>query len=781
LKLQVSSYNNGGSAWNAEAEETAFRSYKINHEFNKPAEAEIVLADPTGTIAQKYNVDANDVYIGVGKVTIEDPDATDIFYGRIIRAEASFQEKRVVLYCRDWLDQLDEEQIIYDMREDLDTNGVRQSEATSDVDGTCKPVSMDFVFAGADDGGVVTDETTEANEDTADDMTLLPAAPAENDAYLFGLATDQTQITIDISTAGVGTWTITWEWNEVGAEPDWVALEDVVDGTNGFTTAGECVVSWTHPGVNWVTGDPEGLGTAYYIRARVSAYTSITTQPLGRQVWQPQILYDDSLTLVADSHNGKYLIFTNDIAGTKTITVGPYADTVSANVDTENGSYANVWLDDANYHEMIEIDSTFTVDYDFHINAELGSIYSSGPSSGNIYLTYMVKTVEPDAIGHMLVKVKSAAEAYTTVADILFDDSTTGKRTATIKIPEPNLSGFVDTAGEVTIQLVCDVYNGSNTTLQVYQCLVDLTYSLTGTSDKYLILDTTTNAIITAGNLTYNGLGIYESSPYSVVQPIYKHIDSAETPGALITDGDVIVTLTCAATIEHTSGFSARQFMNRTRLEILQDLAIQDAALFYIALGGTTVTWKSTFNSGAPTAIGDATVNDWLMRFDYGAMVNNARVYGMRDGDNELFVEVDNATSQSKYIATRSQTIHNTGLVSEYDATAAGTAITNRDNEVVQLLNATITGLDSTYRLATEVSVTSTWLNLSAVAYVVNRWAYDSEAHETYITLYPRSLLSTNGAQPVDSPRTEQQGIKQTLSKGRRDTYVPPPVTNTVT
>jgi len=781
LKLQVSSYNNGITDWNAEAEETAFRSYKINHEFNRPAEAEIVLADPTGAIGRKYNADANDVYIGAGKVTIEDPDGTDVFYGRIIRAESSFQQKQVVLYCRDWLDQLDEEEITYDMREDLDGNGVRQSEVTSDVDGTCTPVSQNFFLALADDGGAQTDESTECNEDTADDMTLLPAAPAVNDYYAFGLDNKDEQITINISTAGVGTWTITWEYYGTvpGPGAGWYSLSGVSDGTSGFTVAGESTVSWTAPSApnTWDLADPDGVGTnAYWIRARVSAYTSITTQPLGQQAWQLQKLYDDSLTLVADSHNGKYLIFTNEIAGTKSITTGPYADTV---VGTETaGSYADVWLEDANFHDLTRNGATLTVDYDFHINAEMGSLYSSGPSAGKIYLSCIC--YNDTQANKMRVKVKSAAEAYYTIFTADNTTTTTEIRKFNIDIPLQYLSSFIDTLGEVTIQIEAEGGVGQIVYLDVYQCLIELTYTLTGTSSKYLITDTTTNTIVTPANLTYNGLGIFEGAPYSVIKPIYKHIDTGES-GTLVSDGDVIIALTAAATIEHTSGFSARQYTNRTRFEILTDLADQDAAVFYMALGGTTLTWKSTFNNGAPTAITDATVNEWLSRHDYTPVINNTKVYGMRIGDNELFVESNNATSQSKFIATRTKTIKNTGLVSEYDATALGSNIVARDGDVVKLVNATIAGLDSTYRLGTEVSITSTWLDLSAVAYVVNRWAYDSETNETYITMYPRASLSTIGIQPIDVQALQVDRMKQTVSKTERDTYVTNPTTNTVT
>jgi len=135
MKLMVSSYNNGGTVWNAEAEETELRSYNIEHSFNNPARCIITLADPTGALMQKYNCDANDVYLGVGKITLEDPTGTDIFYGRIKRVTADSGAKTVTLECYDWLDQLDDEAITYDMRDKL-SGDIRQSTITSDYDDT---------------------------------------------------------------------------------------------------------------------------------------------------------------------------------------------------------------------------------------------------------------------------------------------------------------------------------------------------------------------------------------------------------------------------------------------------------------------------------------------------------------------------------------------------------------------------------------------------------------------------------------------------------------------
>lgn len=132
----------------------------------------------------------------------------------------------------------------------------------------------------ADDGGVETDETAEAQNPTVDDMTLLPAGPAVGDAYDFGFMNKFSVARLNVSTPGVGVWTITWKyWN--GAA--WADLSGVDDGTSGFTVGGTNDVSFTVPG-DWALTTIQGMNL-YWIRAEVTAYTSITTQPLGAQAW----------------------------------------------------------------------------------------------------------------------------------------------------------------------------------------------------------------------------------------------------------------------------------------------------------------------------------------------------------------------------------------------------------------------------------------------------------------------------------------------------------------
>ena len=84
----------------------------------------------------------------------------------------------------------------------------------------------------ADDGGAETDETTETNSAAANDMTLLPAAPAENDAYYFGFNDKPAGFILNVGTAGEGgggeNWDITWEYSK-GSDA-WDALAGVTDG-----------------------------------------------------------------------------------------------------------------------------------------------------------------------------------------------------------------------------------------------------------------------------------------------------------------------------------------------------------------------------------------------------------------------------------------------------------------------------------------------------------------------------------------------------------------------
>ena len=133
----------------------------------------------------------------------------------------------------------------------------------------------------ADDGGVQTDETVAAQEATANDMILLPATPAVGDAYYFGYRYAFSKLRVNIGTAGVGTWTIVWEYYTGAA---WTTITGLTDGTTAFTAAaGNRDVTFTPPN-GWARTVVKGRNL-YWIRARVSVYSAVTTQPKGTQAW----------------------------------------------------------------------------------------------------------------------------------------------------------------------------------------------------------------------------------------------------------------------------------------------------------------------------------------------------------------------------------------------------------------------------------------------------------------------------------------------------------------
>jgi hypothetical protein len=142
---------------------------------------------------------------------------------------------------------------------------------------------LQLVVAGAvaEDTPAQSTETAAAQSAAANDMTLLPAAPAVNDAYYFGFAYLWDYLILNIGTAGAGVWTITWEyWN--GA---WVPLAGVIDNSTHFRAApGLRTVTFTRP-ADWALTNVNAAGNLYWIRGIVSAWTNLVTQPKGTQAW----------------------------------------------------------------------------------------------------------------------------------------------------------------------------------------------------------------------------------------------------------------------------------------------------------------------------------------------------------------------------------------------------------------------------------------------------------------------------------------------------------------
>ena len=183
----------------------------------------------------------------------------------------------------------------------------------------------------ADDGGTYTDETAAANSATANDMTLLPAAPAVNDAYYFGYDYRTRKVSVNIGTQGVGTWTITWEYYNGSA---WTALSGVSDGTAGFTAAaGEKDVTYTLP-TDWAKTSVNGA-SKYWIRARVSAFTSITTQPLGTQAYGTGSITIDKSYVTLEGVGESSKLYLADNSDVNVVILGNYG-TAYSNINVLN-------------------------------------------------------------------------------------------------------------------------------------------------------------------------------------------------------------------------------------------------------------------------------------------------------------------------------------------------------------------------------------------------------------------------------------------------------------
>jgi len=126
-----------------------------------------------------------------------------------------------------------------------------------------------------------TDETADSNSITANDIQFFPVVPVANDAFYLGDNAPFNEFTVNVGTAGVGTYTVTWQyWNGSA----WTAVSGLTDGTNAFKNVGTNTVVFTRP-TNWARRTDGGVNK-FYLRALRDGGTE-TTRPLGTQVEIP--------------------------------------------------------------------------------------------------------------------------------------------------------------------------------------------------------------------------------------------------------------------------------------------------------------------------------------------------------------------------------------------------------------------------------------------------------------------------------------------------------------
>lgn len=180
------------------------------------------------------------------------------------------------------------------------------------VDDSLLQDTGDRVAVGAaisDDGGVFTDETADANDAGANDVVLLPAVPVVDDAFYVGHEGKFQQIDHDIGTSGDGTWALAFEYFNTNGI--WTPLATFDDNTDLFeAAAGDRTFRFTPP-ADWAQTTVNAQGPFFYVRARVSAFTAIATQPLGTQIFvylveNPGVVFPeiDFKTIQAGGTNG---------------------------------------------------------------------------------------------------------------------------------------------------------------------------------------------------------------------------------------------------------------------------------------------------------------------------------------------------------------------------------------------------------------------------------------------------------------------------------------------
>lgn len=133
-----------------------------------------------------------------------------------------------------------------------------------------------------DHDGADTDETTEANEATANDMTLLQADGAIADWYALGHASKFDGAVLNVSTVGADITLDTFEYSKGGGT--WGTLTPILNQLNDYETSGKVWFTFVRPG-DWAVDTYAGIADKYWIKLKASAIGGSYTQPLGAQAW----------------------------------------------------------------------------------------------------------------------------------------------------------------------------------------------------------------------------------------------------------------------------------------------------------------------------------------------------------------------------------------------------------------------------------------------------------------------------------------------------------------
>jgi len=123
------------------------------------------------------------------------------------------------------------------------------------------------------------DFTDEANDAVADDVPLLPDPKSDGDGFLVGANVKFNWILFNMSMAGVGSCTITWQYWDGSA---WQSLNVIYDSTSDFKVTGLSRVHIVKPS-DWIKRSVISK-TLYWLFGEASSGT-MTTQPVATQLW----------------------------------------------------------------------------------------------------------------------------------------------------------------------------------------------------------------------------------------------------------------------------------------------------------------------------------------------------------------------------------------------------------------------------------------------------------------------------------------------------------------
>lgn len=786
--IKTADYDDNVGSLNALAVEPTGIIADLSHAFNRCAIGRITLVDKDGSIMRKYDVDAaNDsVHVGPGRVMVQEPapspddDVSNIIFdGRIVKSLSTMGQNTVTLIAEDWMNQLKDDRIIYDMREKIYQN-IRESTLYSGFSiPVYKATGKQAVFAKAYDHGTTTytDETAGAADVSLNsDMTLMQApAPAVNDAYYFGFTLATYDMFLDLgSSAGNWVGTMAWEYWDGAA---WSAITKVDSGHARWTfeTTGMQKYEWTDGG-DWATCAVDGT-TKYWIRARISVYTSLVALALGDHCTAaPYYLYDNDVIITPNIHNGKYVVFPNNMAGPVSSMNGPYEHQNTVGWDTENrGISGNMWDKTNTFydHQFIETTTAGTYYVTYWFKMPMGiSGHLDTLKSGTLKVIYNYNAVNTTAVdGTCSIQYYNTnTSSYVEITKVTNDLGSGNKDIRSFSIPSTALADFVNEDGDILIKFNMVMVNNADTLeLKVYYIQMEIEADTTSYSEVLEVKDCGTRFIEVDHDITETDEALWADCPYCVADKAWTHING------LVTGGDPIVTL--STLVEETSSINTKHYEENTRFEILRDVAQGDKAVLWLPLSTKEVQYKKTFAAGG-TAMTDASVIKWTStEWDWNKVINEYHIYGMRIGDTQVVVDTagltpdPGVTSKTTYGATKSEIIRNIGLTTVADAESFGEAMVTKEDDVLLLLEAELLGL-STLRLGDRVDITSTLLGLTSADYVITAWSYNSKNYRTHIKLHPSSSV---GYIEYKAFGEHLRDTDETAREARRNIYLPAP------